>query len=401
GVAQITPAPAEFPFIRLDRNLLLYSRPQALEPFFQSLDRLLSRGEGQVRIVHIGDSHIQADYFTGRVRERLHQYIPGSRAGRGFIFPYRVARTNSPPDYKVSYSGSWKRCRNIDKDSSCSLGVSGISVATTSAAAGIRIQLDPEWPVDYSFDRVRIFHSRGSRSFEAAISGVSNSRRRIDRQLGLTEFRLAAPRDSPELRLERTSPQQGEFVLHGISLESDGPGILYHSMGVNGADVEAYLRCEYLGEHLEVLDPGLVVISLGTNDAIANSFDRNLFLNQMESLISRVRMAVPQAAVLLTTPGDNYRRRRYLNRNNLQARQAILKAAQLTGGTVWDFFEVMGGLGSIRQWQNSNLSQRDRIHLTRPGYSLQGDLFFEALMRAYDGHLEGGGRQGKVGKAAG
>jgi len=34
------------------------------------------------------------------------------------------------------------------------------------------------------------------------------------------------------------------------------------------------------------------------------------------------------------------------------------------------------------------LAARDRIHLTQKGYTLQGDLFFNAFLKAYDEHIE-------------
>jgi hypothetical protein len=47
----------------------------------------------------------------------------------------------------------------------------------------------------------------------------------------------------------------------------------------------------------------------------------------------------------------------------------------------------MGGLGSMAKWEKGGLAQKDRIHFTRPGYLLLGDLLFGALMDAYAAHL--------------
>lgn len=48
-------------------------------------------------IVHIGDSHLQADIGTGTVRE-LFQFDYGN-AGRGIISPLKMSGTNQPGDY--------------------------------------------------------------------------------------------------------------------------------------------------------------------------------------------------------------------------------------------------------------------------------------------------------------
>jgi hypothetical protein len=51
---------------------------------------------------------------------------------------------------------------------------------------------------------------------------------------------------------------------------------------------------------------------------------------------------------------------------------------------VWDMYSVMGGLNSVVLWEKSNLAQRDRVHFTREGYLLLGDLFFTSLMQNFE-----------------
>ena len=53
-----------------------------------------------MRIVHIGDSHIQADMATGYTRRILQQEF--GDAGRGLIVPLKLASTNEPLDYAIT-----------------------------------------------------------------------------------------------------------------------------------------------------------------------------------------------------------------------------------------------------------------------------------------------------------
>ena len=62
-------------------------------------------GHGTLDIVHIGDSHIQAEGNTSRVRRHLQRRY-GS-AGRGLITPFRLAGTNQPTDYRSTSSTSF------------------------------------------------------------------------------------------------------------------------------------------------------------------------------------------------------------------------------------------------------------------------------------------------------
>ena len=81
------------------------------------MDSLVFENKGQVRIVHFGGSHIQADVFSNRVRENLVKRYPGLAAGRGFVFPYSAARTNTPSSYASYYKGKWDMSKNVLKKS--------------------------------------------------------------------------------------------------------------------------------------------------------------------------------------------------------------------------------------------------------------------------------------------
>jgi hypothetical protein len=49
------------------------SNEKALTAIFEKLYQLEENQDRKVRIVHIGDSHIQADLFTGKIRYRMQQ----------------------------------------------------------------------------------------------------------------------------------------------------------------------------------------------------------------------------------------------------------------------------------------------------------------------------------------
>jgi len=75
----------------------------ALHAFFQKLFDLQNNKTKKVRIVHIGDSHIQADLFTAKMRKQM-QTVFGN-AGFGFTFPYSVANTNNSAPIRYHASG--------------------------------------------------------------------------------------------------------------------------------------------------------------------------------------------------------------------------------------------------------------------------------------------------------
>ena len=194
--------------------------------------------------------------------------------------------------------------------------------------------------------------------------------------------------DSLIFSLEKTSEIQQRFTLLGISLETDDPGLIYHAVGVNGAKIPSFLRCSLLPDHLAGLSADLVILSLGTNDAYKRHFNAGSYRQNYDTLIRRIRTALPEAAILITVPNDSYLYRRYTNPNTEKVREMILDLAEEHNCGVWDFYGIMGGLNAIIVWQRFGLAKRDRIHFTRKGYLLKGDLFFNAFLKSYDDFID-------------
>lgn len=71
-----------------------------------------------------------------------------------------------------------------------------------------------------------------------------------------------------------------------------------------------------------------------------------------------------------------------VNTNILHLRNAMLNYADVHGIPVYDWYEVSGGDGASSDWISDGLYGKDRVHLTRDGYRLQGELLYKALKEA-------------------
>lgn len=145
---EITPGYYDVDFTKydfIDTSLNTIQFPQgnaSFEPFFKKLDTLVFENRGKVRILHIGGSHLQADVISGRIREHLIKEYPGASAGRGFVFPYSAARTNTPASYASYYKGIWDKNKNVQHEITKPLGLLGIAVSTRDPRAEITLLLD-------------------------------------------------------------------------------------------------------------------------------------------------------------------------------------------------------------------------------------------------------------------
>jgi len=66
----------------------------------------------------------------------------------------------------------------------------------------------------------------------------------------------------------------------------------------------------------------------------------------------------------------------------------MVRLAEKHNGAVYDFFGIMGGLGSIKKWQNESLAAQDKIHLSKKGYELQADMMSIAIREAFGHYLD-------------
>src|SRR5690606_33794682 len=93
-----------------------------------------------------------------------------------------------------------------------------------------------------------------------------------NKEIGYTEFVFDHHVDSFEINIYREDTFPTEFQLYGISLDNDDPGLIYNSIGVNGASTKSYLRCELFSQHLQAIPPDLVIFCIGINDAYDPDF---------------------------------------------------------------------------------------------------------------------------------
>jgi lysophospholipase L1-like esterase len=390
---------ASYPFVKWEKNSIQPKGSAALFSFYASLDRLMFKGLGRINVVHFGGSHVQADIISGRLRERLQSFYPGNLGSRGLLFPYSIAKTNNPGNYIVKHTGNWNYAKNVQASPAVPLGLTGMAVFTSDSGASIRIEFPTHVKMSSDFNLVRLYEGKESAPYRVLFQGedsVPTTYREFRHpETQIREFFLDKHEKSLRITVLPKDSTEGPYVLYGIQLENEDPGITYHSFGVNGASTSSYLKCSLLGAQLAEIKPDLVLFGLGINDAAKGELDVAAFKSNYRNLIRQVRATNPQAAILLLTNNDSYRpyrvrrRRSYSpNPNGEVVRKAMFELAESEGVAVWDLFEIMGGLGSAKTWEDHGLAQHDKVHFTFKGYRLLGDMLFEALLTDYQYYLK-------------
>jgi len=186
-----------------------------------------------------------------------------------------------------------------------------------------------------------------------------------------------------------------KIIVH----DSDSSVVKLKVMAKNGAMARTILQSVYSDTVVQNFNPDLVIISLGTNEAY-NHMSLDTISWYQENLIQQVFRDAPDCDILLTTPGDGLKRyyqkvriskkrRRYKKVVHFEPNDYLVdvidyydRIPERMDVAVWNFYPVMGGEESIRDWNRLGFAQGDMIHLTREGYRLQARLLISAIMES-------------------
>ena len=369
----------DYPYLNLDKNHINFNNAD-----WSNVCQLLNDIDSTtLTIVHIGDSHLQADIATSHTRQLLQKQY--GNAGRGLIIPFKMANTNEPRDYSITSNNSWTASTIMRQPWLCPMGFTGISLSPNTQSTDLTISTCSR-NKKQTFQSVRLF-----KKGDIAINQVGTSKSdscQIYYEKDYIDLLFSDTTSCINLNLEFAKSAS----IWGADLATYNTGIVYHTIGNNGATYDNYNRIPDFADQLSILSPDLIIISLGANEAFGNMSDITI-RNSIDKLVTDLRNANPLATILLSTPMECYKyqyvkrkgKRRYrtyiVNEKTHNVRQVILDYARDNNIAVYDWFNVAGGKGAGEKWVNDNLLSRDRIHSTVKGYELQGTLFYHALQK--------------------
>lgn len=343
-----------------------------------------------VSIVHIGDSHIQADYFTSVIRNKLQQFFGNS--GRGLVFPYQLAQSNSPPDITSTSNTSWTFNRLAHPEIPIASGISGYCIQTNYNGASFDLYLksNDNNPIQ-PFDRLKIFSGGSSSVSWKLLANNNNSPFLIKKDETDTSLFKEVDLDHSADSFSLVSiPSDSLKEFYGVSLENSTPGIIYHSIGVNGATYDSYNQATLFWQQLPALKADIYIISLGTNEAQKTGLYQNLFMQQMNLFFEKLKTASPDASILITTPADDFYKRHRPNNMLKQICTTITTYSFRHNLPLWDMYRITGAHGSAYKWLRRGLMNKDRVHFTNSGYQVQATFLCDAFGKAYDNYLKSG-----------
>ena len=360
-------------------QVTLDDRNGGLDHFYAALWRT-ERGVPMAitRILHYGDSPTTADLITGDTRQLLQKRF--GDAGHGFTLIGKPWAWYAHRGVELSSHG-WA----MDPGTRWDLrnGLFGLGGVAFSGGTGAYSRVTLRDPTQ---TRLEVWFLRQPDGGSIAISSAGQTIGRIatsaaSRTAGFASFELKPGTGTLEFSTE------GPVQMFGITLEKHKTGVVYDSIGLNGASVSmlALLFNEsHWAQELRHRNPDLVILNYGTNESGFAAFLTREYEIELREAIRRVRAALPDASILVMSPMD----RGQNNGGEIETLPTIPRivdiqrrvAAQLGCG-FFNTFEVMGGAGTMARWYDSRptLVSADFIHPTPAGARIIATAFVREL----------------------
>ena len=373
----------KYPWIDSNVNVIQTHRKKLIAPFMAKLKKT---NKQRVHILHIGDSHVQADIFTHETRTLIGGTF--GHAGRGMVFPYTTARTHTAADYRSKHTGKWYYARNVERNPELPIGVTGITSRTYDHQSAFKLSFK-EGAIRPEFTRLRILIDRSVRSYDlriiagkdtALVDVFKNAVDSLSDQIWVD-----MPNGSSEYLFElvKNDTLQSYFEIYGISIESpDNRGLLYTSVGINGAGHYSIMRENKLPQHLTDLKPDAIILDVGANDFYQKVIDQQRFKDNLVSIIEMFKTYAPDALIILSNSQDIHRGGYSVRACSIFSTM-ISDVAKTENVAFYDWYRVAGGNQSMKIWKSLHLANRDGVHLTRDGYELKGSLIYQSFGRTY------------------
>lgn len=354
---------------------------RCLDHFYESL-----LAGGTTRIVHYGDSPTTGDLITADARAMLQSDF--GDAGSGFVliarpwawYNHRGVEMDASPDWKIDIAG-------IAEFKDGMHGLGGVSfVGPAGATAHWRLRGATHRTIEIAY---LAEPEAGSFAVDADGQQVGTVNTAADVKVpGYATFPVPPGATRFTVRVTR-----GTVRLYGAEFRKPGPGVVYSSLGINGANVTVLSRSfneRHWAAQLRHYQPNLVIVNYGTNESGYANFVDSTWGPEMKEVVRRLRAAAPAASVLLMSPMDRGERNAageivtvpVLPRLvNIEAR-----VAGETGAAFFNTFAAMGGPGTMARWYSAEprLVGADFIHPVPAGAKIVGELLYDALRDGYN-----------------
>jgi GDSL-like lipase/acylhydrolase family protein len=384
------PPPVPAGIVRPGANLpppspVLVDDSNALDPFFASLWNLeQGKGASVVTIVHYGDSPTTADLITGDIRAQLQAKF--GDAGRGYTLIAKPWAWYGHRGVEISDHGwKWRTGVGLMRQ-----GIYGLGGAAFDGQPGawskFRLTESQQTALD-----VEYLARPGGGDFEVDADDAKIAAQSTGSDAQAVAFlHVELPAGTKVVTLR---PTDGTVTLFGIDFRRGANGLLYDSLGLNGATTSVLARVlepDLWKAELAHAGPALVIVNYGSNESSFGKFVHTQYANELRLAIQRIRMAAPGVPIMIMSPMDRGERNGLDDIETMSTIPEIVAIQRQVAAeqhcAFFNTFDAMGADGTMARWYAASprLVIADLLHPTPQGATIVAGLFVAQLELRYD-----------------
>ena len=352
-----------------------------MSAFYQALAQAQGR---PVRIAVLGDSFIEGDILTSKLRELLQQHFGGR--GAGYV-PMESTTAGFRRTIRQTFGG-WTAHRAVDSQGYVGT-YSNITGCYFNASAGAWINLsgaDSPYPHTTSCTSSSFYYVGGTGAGYATAIVNGTDTTHFSLTSGSTVGYAEVKGDIRSVRWSIRNP--GNMVFLGASMDSE-TGVIVDNFAMRSAS----------GWHLKSIQPtmmsgfhqarpyDLVIVMYGLNVAGNRNSEYNNYCNMLMGAINNLKEGMPGASILIvgcsdreTRSGDGF----HTMKGVLGLIQAQKRVAINCNVAFWNLYEAMGGEGSIVTMVNNGEANRDYTHINMKGGDRIAKYLYDALLLGFE-----------------
>ena len=358
--------------------------PHYLDSFWENVEQARKQNR-TVRILHYGDSQIEMDHMTSRLRAYMQKTFGGGGPG---MVPFQT----TTPTFSVRQSTSGDlihlasfgdslavRSRGDYGPMMQSFRLSNNEATVTIKGANsnrvdnrikqfsrVRLIANNRDGLNVSFDDLKNKHD-GQR-WQTANNGISS-----------VDFDLDSSTSAMRIRVS------GSADLYCM-LVDDNCGVAVDNIPMRGCSGQQFtlVNERLLAAAYRQMDIGLIILQFGGNSVpyMKNASAISTYCTSIGRQIDHIRACCPDAKILFIGPSDmSHRVHGELQTYEVipQLIDSLIATATTHGAAYWSIYHAMGGWNSMPQWARQGLAGKDYIHFSQKGADLMGDNLAEAF----------------------
>ena len=358
------------------------------DKFFESAEKA-ERQKRIVRVLHYGDSQIEQDRISCRLRERLQMVFGGGGPG---MLPLRQPIPTIT--FNQSASGSiigqstygdstFVRANGNYGPMLRSWRLTGSATMSLFASNG---NYASERAGRFSYIRV-LFNNRPgplSVSMRNRKSPGEYSQSVSSQGVGIISWRMDTVTSSASITLKGTADIYGVLV-------DDGYGVAVDNIAMRGVSGHQFkmANLDQLAEAYRLIDVGMIIMEFGGNSVPYLRSEKTIdaYCQKLGEQIDYVREACPEAVILFVGPSDmSTKVGGHLATYPMlpMVVEKLREMANAHGAAYWSIYDAMGGYNSMISWVKSGYAGSDYIHFSHKGARIMGDYLADAITKIYE-----------------